>query len=149
MTACQSGRDTSSLGLVKPDHVVASKETGQHGINRAFDGSVDKDDFWEVTGLPVDVDISFTQPVAIRSYSLVCGEVGERMPRSWHLLASSDEGKSWKELDSRVDGTPWTPQGDRSYAVAHPEAYPLYRLRFDAAFDPSNLIRIYEIRAYR
>jgi len=59
-----------------------------------------------------------------------------RDPRDWKLLGSNDGGKSWTTLDERKNEIFNTRFQKRSFALAHPAAYALYRLQIDSIRAP-------------
>jgi hypothetical protein len=147
------GRTGTALGmereLVHPGRVTASRENGEHSISRAFDGSIAADDFWEVSATsPIRVDAVLDDPAVISEYEFLCGEKADRMPRGWKIFGSNDIGATWTELDARTHAGPWAAFSRQTYSIAKPARYALYRIEF-SSFDPSNILRIYEIRFYR
>jgi len=134
---------------VVPGRVTASRQNGDHLIDRAFDSSTAPDDFWEVSGsFPVNLDAAFDHPIAIADYEFLCGENADRMPRAWKVFGSIDGGSTWTELDARKQDGRWPVYSRRTYTIPRPARYGLYRIEFDGSFDP-NILRIYEVRFYR
>lgn len=137
-----SPRLLSSVG--KPFTLSVDKTTGTHGVRRAFDTSVQPDDFWEVEiSSPVTVDIAFDSPTLIDCYGFESGEGSDRMPKSWSFLASND-GKTWVKLDDRTLQRPWSQFQRQLYRFDNRTSFLKYRLVFKQAFDPQ-ILRIYEI----
>ena len=71
----------------------------------------------------------------------------ERDPRDWRLSGSSDGGKTWMTLDTRK-GEVFPERFERRvFAIAHPSAFPMFRLEIDSVFAPiqANSMQIAEI----
>jgi hypothetical protein len=132
---------------IKPQRISASNESGTHKVERAFDGSTEPDNFWENTA-PFDLDVEFSEPVAIRQYDFLSGEEAHRMPRNWKLLSSAD-GQTWKVIDEPKQVQAWATSETRTYTVANPGEARQYRITFDSSFEPSNTLRLYEIHFYK
>ena len=122
---------------------VTGGDTGT-GLHSAFDGSVKPDSFWEAAiSSPVTLDVSYSSPTLIDHYGFESGETGERMPKSWSLLASND-GKTWVKLDTRSLQDPWSPNQRRLFQFDNHVSFLKFRFIFVEAFDPQ-VMRIYEI----
>jgi PKD repeat protein len=66
----------------------------------------------------------------------------ERDPANWALLGSNDGGSSWVTMDTQVNQAFTDRYQTRSYPIASPAAYNIYRLRIDRVADPSTAIAV-------
>lgn len=121
---------------------VVTNKSSVHSVNRAFDGSLGRDFFWE-HGLsyPVSLDVYFQTPIKINGYSLGCGENCARMPASW-IVAGNVEGSPLAPYDQRrVTG--WK-KGMTAFPLAAPITVSHLAFSFQTGMDANNF-RLYEI----
>ncbi len=122
----------------------ASRVSGRHHIEKAFDRSTNPDDFWEVGGpFPVWITIAFPSPRDIRGYSYSVGENGSRLPSAWRVEGSLD-GSNWTTVDVQEQQTGWRPYETRKFDFANPGTFSILRITFLAGVNPV-FLRIYEI----
>lgn len=77
-------------------------------------------------------DFSEQEAYAIDGYSITsANDAPDRTPKNWTLDGSND-GISWTPVDTRVDEIGWTTFQKRTYTVASPAAYQMYRLNVTA-----------------
>jgi len=128
-----------------------SNPVGSHYAERAFDKKIDADDFWESEKYPIWLQIEFKDKKVkkISKYSLQAGPLEtQRMPMDWQLQGSND-GTTWKDLDVQKNQVEWKVNEERTYTVAKPAAYKVYRLYFISGNKPDDtLVRIYEINLF-
>jgi hypothetical protein len=80
---------------------------------------------------------------AVTNYTITStNEAPERDPATWALLGSNDNGVTWATLDTRVNEVFTTRYQTRSFPVARPAPYNLYRLRIDSVADPSSAVAV-------
>jgi signal transduction histidine kinase len=73
------------------------------------------------------------------SYSLVsASDWGDRDPRDWRLLGADQGGTNWETLDVRQHEQFSSRGQKRTFTLAHPKAFAMYRLQFDSVWDPTN-----------
>lgn len=125
--------------------MVEASATGspRYGIFRAFDNSNDKESFWEAALFPQWIKIDYSEKRQVTEYILQTGEVAERMPKDWKLLASQD-GANWILVDERKNQTGWRADEKRRYKVEKPSLCKYYLFRFTSGNDET--LRIYEIK---
>ena len=72
-------------------------------------------------------------------YTLVsANDEPSRDPFDWCLLGSNDQGKTWESLDARHQERFLNRLESRTFTLAHPRAYALYRLQFQSVLAPEN-----------
>ena len=99
----------------------------------------------QLTRLLNDVSTS-AQP--LQGYALTSADdATARDPRDWHLLGSSDQGRTWETLDARTNEVFSGRLQRRVFALNKPAAYPLYRLQIDAVAKPdlANSVQLAEV----
>ncbi|MBF0317379.1 MAG: discoidin domain-containing protein [Nitrospirae bacterium] len=140
------GKAQQGTGTPVDGVVYSASMSGQdHGVNKAFDGSVAPNDFWEATGCPQWIKIAHPQAVQINVYELQTGEMPARMPKEWQFQGSDDDVK-WVDLDTQSDQKGWKPNEKRTYKLAKPVGYKYYRFSLNKGNDPEPMVlRIYEI----
>ena len=72
-------------------------------------------------------------------YSLVsANDWDSRDPRDWRLLGANQHGTNWETLDVRQHEQ-FSARGEkRTFTVAQPKAFAMYRLQFDSVWEPTN-----------
>jgi hypothetical protein len=123
-----------------------SSQRSDHLPDRAFDGSIAPDNFWEAPGpFPMELIVDLPQSRTLFAYSLKTGEAPQRMPAEWSLEASED-GTSWSRLD-RQKVKPWLPSEARKFPVSPDKPARRLRFQFVVGFDQT-ILRIYEIELH-
>ena len=73
------------------------------------------------------------------SYSLVsANDSPSRDPRDWRLLGANQVGTNWETLDVRQHERFSARGQKRTFVLAHPRAFAMYRLQFDSVWEPTN-----------
>lgn len=85
-------------------------------------------------------------PRRLAGYALTTGnDEPTRDPRDWKLRGSNDGGKSWEDLDVRVNQRFTERFQRRVYQLTNVAACRLYRLEVESVAQPGNMIQIGEI----
>ena len=112
---------------------------------------ISMEQFHERVGLPVTLQSEFERPTLISSYRLGVGPYGEdstgRMPKRWRLLGSED-GETWRIVDTRSDQTGWQNGEQRVYRLAKPGRYKYLRLEVSDVANGSDIFRLSSIRYF-
>lgn len=115
-----------------------------YGAALAFDGSIEHNNFWEISGIfPFNLTLFFDQRKVFSRYDFYSVESPERMPKDWLLQASID-GKAWVTLDQRVNQPVWRNNEKRSYILSDVSSHKFFRWAFASSYNPA-ILRIYEI----
>nr|MCU0982141.1 glycoside hydrolase N-terminal domain-containing protein [Pirellulaceae bacterium] len=118
-----------------PEPKLSSPSGHAPGDGKGIENTVDGDSGskWCVNNgsTPVVWQVQFPEPQTVKSYAFTSGDdVPERDPRSWVLDGSAD-GKAWAEVDRRELDKPFEQrQQTKSFEVARPAAFRLYRFTF-------------------
>jgi len=73
------------------------------------------------------------------SYSLVsANDSPSRDPRDWRLLGANQVGTNWETLDVRQHEQFSARGQKRTFVLAHPQPFAMYRLQFDSVWEPTN-----------
>ena len=101
---------------------------------------------------PGEVAPAFITPSSVArrvtAYTLTsANDQPERDPRDWRLSGSADGGKTWTTLDARKGEVFAGRLEKRVFAIAHPAAFPMFRLDIDSVFAPrqANAMQVAEI----
>src|SRR5439155_16915017 len=79
----------------------------------------------------------------VTNYTLTsANDAPDRDPANWALLGSNDGGTSWATLDVQMGQVFPSRFQTRTFSVANPGAYNLYRLRIDSVDNPSTAIAV-------
>jgi signal transduction histidine kinase len=84
----------------------------------------------------------------IAEYALIsANDFSQRDPTDWRLLGSNDGGKTWVTLDTRKGETFSERHQRRSFKVAAPQLFEIYRLQIDRVRDPkvANSVQLAEV----
>nr|MCU0875178.1 glycoside hydrolase N-terminal domain-containing protein [Pirellulaceae bacterium] len=118
-----------------PEPKLSSPSGHAPGDGKGIENTVDGDSGskWCVNNgsTPVVWQVQFPEPQTVKSYAFTSGDdVPERDPRTWVLDGSAD-GKAWAEVDRRELDKPFEQrQQTKSFEVARPAAFRLYRFTF-------------------
>ena len=79
----------------------------------------------------------------VTNYTITsANDAPERDPADWAMLGSNDGGANWITLDTQISQVFTDRYQTRSFAIASPDAYNLYRLRIDSVADPSTAVAV-------
>ncbi len=119
--------------------------SSRHSVYKAFDGSMNPDDFWETSILePVMLDFKYPMYTTLTNYVFSAGEIVNRMPTTWKLLASNNK-EDWVILDEHKKFASWEKNSSQKFAVQQEQPTRYYRFIFEKALH-SEIMRIYEIK---
>lgn len=121
-------------------------------VNRLSGRGVGLDGFYERLGpFPITLQSEFEQPFLLSSYRLTVGPHGkdsvDRMPKSWRLLGSQD-GESWKLLDSRTAQSNWKNGELRIFEPAFKGHFRFLRLEVADVGGSEGIFRLSSIRYF-
>jgi hypothetical protein len=136
------------------DHLGAVTAAGENnGLNgnyelaaNAFDNSLAKWlDFANGNPATRASWLQYQYPGALGSvvtnYTITsANDAPERDPANWALLGSNDSGATWATLDTQSNQVFTDRYQTRSFSIAAPAAYNVYRLRIDSVADPSTAV---------
>ncbi|MBV8513169.1 MAG: discoidin domain-containing protein [Xanthobacteraceae bacterium] len=126
--------EPGSLALVTAQNglrlmISRSKKTG-HGPERAFNGSMDADNFWESPGpFPMELTIEFPHSTILSNYTFRTDLEPSRMPSHW-LVEGSEDGRKWSVLDEQKIDETWKSGESRIFSLRAQMSVRQLRLRF-------------------
>ena len=127
-------REPGSLALVTAQNglrltISRSKKTG-HGPERAFNGSMDADSFWESPGpFPIELMIEFPHSTMLSNYTFRTDLEPSRMPSHW-LVEGSEDGRKWIVLDEELIDEIWKSGESRTFSLRAQVSARQLRFRF-------------------
>jgi hypothetical protein len=142
-------RELKSHGVVAPNgyRFYSSSQTDR-GPERAFDGSIEPDSYWEVRGgFPFYLLVEFPQATTFSSYSFFTARGGKRMPAEWEV-EGLQIGQDCAPIDQQFGVRPWKDDEKRNFRFTAMQPLQEMRFIFLRGFDPT-VLRIYEIELHQ
>jgi hypothetical protein len=79
----------------------------------------------------------------VTNYTITsANDAPERDPANWALLGSNEGGTNWAPLDTEMNQIFTDRYQTRTFSIATPAAYNIYRLRIDSVADPSTAMAL-------
>jgi hypothetical protein len=115
-----------------------------HGPERAFNGSTDRDSFWEAPApFPIELTIEFPRPTILSNYILRAHPESTRMPSQW-LVEGAEDGQKWVVLDEEQMHEGWEANQSRVFPFRSQMSVRQIRFRFLQGTD-ATILRIHKI----
>jgi hypothetical protein len=123
--------------------ISRSKKT-DHGPERAFNGSMDADSFWEAPApFPIELTVDFPRSTVLSDYTFRADSEASRMPSRW-LVEGTEDDRKWVVLDDEQMNETWKPGESRIFSLMARTS--VRRLRFQFLQGTSEaILRIHKI----
>ncbi len=146
--AVASSTTNVALGGTASDSGQGNAANGE-GAAQAFDGNSATKWLTFATSGYLQVQLANKAPATVTSYQMTSGgDTGTftgRAPKNWQLLGSND-GSTWAVLDTQTNQADTTSVDTRTYTVATPGSYSIYRLNITANNGDPNYTQLADLK---
>jgi hypothetical protein len=126
---------------------ISRPKKTDHGPERAFNGSMDVDSFWEAPApFPIELTVEFPRSTVLSDYVFRADLEASRMPSRW-LVEGAEDGRKWVVLDEEQINETWKPSESRIFSLKARMA--VRRLRFQFLQGTNDaILRIHKIELH-